>query len=282
MAARVHIMGHMVSNNERDEVYSHGHHASVLAAHGVRTAASSAAYLLPHLRAGMRVLDIGCGPGTITLDLAQAVGDLGLVIGIENVEAPLATARANAAERGDERTRFEIADVYELPYSDGSFDVLHAHQVLQHLADPVAALREMARVARPGGLVAARDADYAAMAWYPASEGLTRWLDAYRRLARANGGEPDAGRHLLAWAHAAGLSQVAASASTWCYADDASREHWAGTWAQRAVSSSFADGCRRHGLLDDAGLEEIAAAWRAWPAPDAWFAILHGEILARV
>lgn len=275
-------MGLMSSNDGRPEVYSHGHHASVLASHGARTAATSAAYLLPHLRAGMAVLDVGCGPGTITLDLAEAVGVGGLVVGLENVPAPLEAARRNAAGRGDERTRWELGDVYALPYAHASFDVVHAHQVLQHLGDPVAALREMARVTRPGGLVAARDADYEAMTWHPASPGLTRWLDLYRRLARANGGEPDAGRHLLSWAHAAGLRDVTASASTWCYADEESRELWAGTWSRRTTDSDFADGIRRHGLGEDADLGLIAQAWRAWPGPDAWFAMLHGEILARV
>ncbi len=90
----------------------------------------------------------------------------------------------------------------ELPAA--SFDVVHAHQVLQHVADPVAALREMARVTRPGGVVAVRDSDYAAFAWYPRLPGLDRWLALYEDAARANGGEPDAGRRLLAWAHAAG------------------------------------------------------------------------------
>lgn len=130
------------------ETYSHGHDASVLDSHAARTAANSAAYLLPHLRDGLDLLDVGCGPGTITLDLAQAVGS-GRVVGLDQVAAPLEGARAAAAARGDERTTFEVGDVYALPFEDDSFDVTHAHQVLQHVADPVAALREMARVTRP-------------------------------------------------------------------------------------------------------------------------------------
>ena len=97
------------------DVYLHGHHPSVLASHGARTAADSAAYLLPHLHDGLQVLDVGCGPGTITLDLAAAVGPSGVVVGVENVEGPLAHARRNAAARGDLRTRFELADVMALP-----------------------------------------------------------------------------------------------------------------------------------------------------------------------
>jgi ubiquinone/menaquinone biosynthesis C-methylase UbiE len=114
--------------------------------------------------------------------------------------------------------RFAIADAHALGFPDGAFDVVHAHQVLQHLADPVGALRELRRVCRPGGVVAARDSDYAAFAWFPAVPGLDDWLAAYRRVAQANGREPDAGRRLLSWARAAGFTNVTATASpglTW-------------------------------------------------------------------
>ena len=116
-----------------------------------------------------------------------------------------------------------VADVHALPFPDRSFDVVHAHQVLQHVADPVRALREMRRVCRPGGTVAARDADYAGFTWYPRLPELDRWLELYRRAARANGGEPDAGSRLPAWSRAAGLEAAEYSASTWCFAEPDTR-----------------------------------------------------------
>lgn len=260
--------------------YLHGHHDSVLRSHGVRTATDSAAYLLPHLRPDMSVLDVGCGPGSITIDLAHWVPQ-GRVVGVDCVEAPLLAARATAATRGDRTTRFEVADAHQLPFEDHSFDVVHAHQLLQHLADPVGALREMARVCRPGGIVAARDVDYGSMTWHPASPGMTTWLDVYRRLAWANHAEPDAGRRLRSWAQQAGLTQVRASASTWCYASPDDTAWWGEVWARRAVESRFAEQARAHGLLDQAGLQEISEAWQDWSRrPDAWFSMVHGEVLA--
>ena len=265
------------------DVYLHGHHASVLASHGARTAVDSAAYLLPHLRDGLRLLDVGCGPGTITLDLAESVAPTGAVVGIENVEGPLDEARRNAAARRDARTVFELADVMALPYAAASFDVVHAHQVLQHLPDPVGALRQMARATRPGGLVAVRDVDYASMVWHPASDGMTMWLEVYRRLARLNHAEPDAGRHLLAWAHAAGLTELTPSASVWTYATAQHCAWWGDTWARRALESTFATQAIEHGLLTAAELAEVSAAWRRWSThADAWFAMTHAELLARV
>ena len=168
-----------------------------------------------------------------------------------------------------------------LPFADGGFDVVHAHQVLQHVADPVAALREMARVARPGGIVAARDSVYSAKAWFPQPPALERWREVYMATARANGGEPDAGSRLLSWARAAGLRQVEASASTWCYATPELRSWWGGTWAERCLTS-FGPRAVELGLTSAAELEEMAAAWREWAAaPDGWYVVVHGEILAR-
>ena len=265
----------------RQDTYTHGHHESVLRSHQWRSAANSAAYLLPHLAPGMSLLDIGCGPGTITLDLAEVVSP-GRVVGFDVVADPLDAARVNAEARGDATTEFGIGDVYDLDLPDDSVDVVHAHQVLQHLSDPVAALREMRRVCRPGGLVAVRDADYAAMVWYPASARLDDWLTVYEDVARSNDAEPSAARHLLAWAHTAGFEDVTSSASTWCYATPEERDWWGGLWADRITQSSLAQQALERGLATPELLDELARAWRAWAAhPDGWFVVVNGEILAR-
>jgi ubiquinone/menaquinone biosynthesis C-methylase UbiE len=265
----------------RRDVYTHGHHESVLRSHRWRTAANSAAYLLPHLAPGLKLLDVGCGPGTITLDLAEAVAP-GRVLGIDAVAEPLDAARGNAEARGDTTTEFGLGDVYDLDLPDQSVDVVHAHQVLQHLSDPVAALREMRRVCRPGGLLAARDADYAAMVWYPADPRLDEWLSMYEGVARSNDAEPSAGRHLLAWAHTAGLAEVESSASTWCFATPEDRAWWGGLWADRVTQSSLARQAVERGLATRDRLVELAQGWRTWAEhPDGWFVVVHGEILAR-
>jgi SAM-dependent methyltransferase len=264
----------------RRDTYTHGHHESVLRAHRWRTAANSAAYLLPHLAPGANVLDVGCGPGTITLDLAEAVTP-GRVLGIDVVAEPLVAARASAEARGDTTTQFRLGDVYDLDLPDDSIDVVHAHQVLQHLSDPVAALREMRRVCRPGGLIAARDADYAAMVWYPADPRLDDWMRVYQGVTRSNDAEPSAARHLLAWAHTAGLVDVVSSASAWCFATPEDRAWWGGLWADRVTHSALAQQALERGLATPDRLAELAQAWRDWAEhPDGWFVVVHGEILA--
>jgi SAM-dependent methyltransferase len=260
--------------------YLQGHHESVLRSHRWRTAENSAAYLLPHLRPGMRVLDVGCGPGTITRDLGAAVGAAGEVFGVDSAADVVAHAAAGCDLP---QVRFAVGDVRHLDVPDGTYDVVHAHQVLQHLADPVGALREMRRVTRPGGLVAVRDADYAAMAWHPAVPALDRWLEVYRGAARAHDGEPDAGRRLLGWAQAVGFAEVVPSASVWCFATQEDRDWWGGMQADRITASRIAGEAVDRGLCAAGELPEMAAGWRAWAAAeDGWFAVLHGELLCRV
>jgi SAM-dependent methyltransferase len=191
--------------------YTHGHHESVLRSHAWRTVDNSAAYLVPHLRPGLSLLDVGSGPGTITVDLAERLAP-GRVVGVDSAAGVVAQATELAAGRGVDTVEFVVADLYELPFADDSFDVVHAHQVLQHVADPVGALREMRRVARPGGVVAVREVDYHGTIWAPDSAGLDRWMDVYQQVHRGNGGEPDAGRRLKGWALEAGFEAVASTA----------------------------------------------------------------------
>jgi SAM-dependent methyltransferase len=262
------------------DVYTHGHHESVLRSHRWRTAENSAAYLLPHLKANLRILDVGCGPGTITVGLADRVPQ-GHVTGIDAAPDVLDQAREMAAHR--DNLDFTTGDVYALDYPDATFCVVHAHQVLQHLGDPVRALTEMRRVTKPGGLIAARDGDYGAMVWYPAIPALDDWMTLYHEVARGNGGEPDAGRRLHAWARQAGLTDVTATTSTWTYATPLEREWWGGLWADRTVKSSYAANAISGGYATAGDLGRIAEGWHAWAAhQDGWFSIVNGEILCRV
>ncbi|HXX89466.1 MAG TPA: methyltransferase domain-containing protein [Acidimicrobiales bacterium] len=262
------------------DTYTHGHHDSVLRSHRWRTAENSAAYLLAHLRAGQDLLDVGCGPGTITVDLATRVRP-GRVVGVDRAEPVLAEARGRIGA-GDGRVRFAVGDVYALEFGDASFDVVHAHQVLQHLTDPVAAIREMARVLRPGGVLAARDSDYGGFVWAPGDERLDRWMALYHDVTAHNGAQADAGRHLLGWAQQAGCRDVAATSSTWTFADPPSRRWWADLWAERVQRSDFASQALEYGMSDPGELASIADAWRRWAAaPDGVFVVTHGEIIAR-
>jgi ubiquinone/menaquinone biosynthesis C-methylase UbiE len=261
--------------------YSHGHHESVLRSHRWRTAENSASFLLSHLAPGMALLDVGCGPGTITADLATRLGE-GTVIGIDLAEEVVELAREQHPTSNGADVSFQVGDVYALEFADETFDVVYAHQMLQHLGRPVDALAEMRRVLKPGGLVAVRDADFGAFAWFPADPVLDRWMDVYHQLTRRNGAQADAGRNLKAWVRAAGFCEVTASSSNWTFQSDAEREWWGGIWADRIRQSEFAQQCLEYGLAKEEDLVEFSDAFQRWIRdPDGVFLAVNGEALAR-
>lgn len=266
-----------------EDVYTHGHHDSVLRSHRQRTAENSAAYLLPLLLPGVTVLDVGCGPGTITADFARLVAP-GRVVGVDVAAEVVDEARIACA--GLDNVELVVGDFRELDLG-GPFDVVHAHQVLQHLKDPVGALRSMAALARPGGgVVAARDGIYSAFSWAPDEPRIDRWLATYFAVTRRNGAEADAGRFLLRWAQQAGLTDVTFSASVWTYATAELRAWWSDVWADRigrVDGSALARQAVEYGIATAEELAAMAAGWRAWATnEDAVFVVPSGEILARV
>lgn len=261
--------------------YTHGHHESVLRSHRWRTAENSAAFLLAHLVAGSSLLDVGCGPGTITADLAARLGE-GTVVGVDRSAEVIELARREHASGSGAELAFRVGDVYQLEFAEETFDVVYAHQLLQHLARPVEALVEMKRVLKRGGLLAVRDADFGAFAWFPADPALDRWMDVYHQLTRRNGAQADAGRNLKAWAREAGLREVIASSSNWTFQSDEERSWWGGLWADRIRHSDFARQCLEYELAGERDLEEFAEAFARWSeAPDGVFIAVNGEVLAR-
>ena len=261
--------------------YALGHHESVLRSHRWRTAENSAAYVLPHITPGARVLDVGCGPGTITADFARLAGADGEVLGMD--AAPDVIAAARREHGAVSNLGFAVGDIAKPELPDSRYDVVHAHQVLQHLREPIAALRQMGRLTREGGVVAVREADYSGMSWHPQSRGLDRWLSTYQSVARRSGAEPDAGRRLLGWAQRAGFADVTPSASVWCFATPEDRQWWGGLQADRITQSAVADQALGASLADEAALQSMATAWRTWAdASDGWFVVVHGEVLCRV
>ena len=269
----------MTSATPAHEVYQHGHHASVVSNHAKRTADKDAAFFLPMLRPGMRLLDVGCGPGSITAGLAKRVAP-GETIGIDASQSVIDTARSLRDPALGSLT-FEVGSIYEPRFPPASFDAVFAHQVLQHLRRPVDALVQIRKLLKPGGVVGVRDADWGSTTFYPENEGMRRFLAMYYDLARRNGGEPNAGRHLRRWFREAGFADTQVTTSTTSYADADATRDWANTYAERTLHSNLADKALEYGIATRAELESMAAAWRAWgDDPDALFCFSHTEVVA--
>ena len=267
-----------MSEGARRDRYTHGHHASVVAQHSRRTAEEAAAFLIPRLRPGMRLLDAGCGPGSISAGLVKYVGE---VVGVDAEPSVLRTARELTA--GVPNLTFREGSVYALPWEADAFDVAYAHQLLQHLADPVGALRELGRVVRSGGCVAVRDSDYQTMISHPRSEAIEEWRALYTAVARRNGADANAGRRIPSWLARAGFERIAISTTAAVMREREEVLNWGDSWAERITSSALGEQALAYGLATRADLERLAAGWRAWARhEEALFLFVHVEGVASV
>ena len=264
---------------QRNETYTHGHAPATVRHHARRTVEDSAAFLLPHLRPGMRVIDVGCGPGSITRGLADRVAP-GEVVGVDASAEVLDVARHEASTATN--LRYQQSSVYQLPFADASFDVAFAHQVLQHLADPAAAIREMLRVLVPAGLVAVRDVDWGSIAYWPVDPWIDRFIDVHARTWTRNGGEPRMGRRLRALFNAAAVADVEINSSVWAYATAEETRQWGESYAERLLTSPMGARTVEYGFASQHDLEQMAGALRAWAVhPDAYWSFVHVDALAR-
>ncbi|KAF3918105.1 hypothetical protein ABW21_db0208525 [Orbilia brochopaga] len=275
-----------------DKTYIHGHHPSVLTSHSWRTLKNSASYLIPHLEpyktpstsssTPFAILDAGCGPGTITCDLAAHLPHA-QVTGIDYVLQETCTPLA--ASRGLTNVMFQQADVFKLPFADASFDIIHLHQVLQHLpAPPIPAIAELMRVCKPGGIIAAREADFSVFSWFPESAGLDAWRDTYIATAISAGGDPLAGKKLHKWFMDAGIPRrdIDCTSSCWTYSTPEERQWWGGMWAERTLKSEFRVKAVKNGVGEEE-LAVISKAWTDWAAQeDGWIMIPSGEVVVKV
>lgn len=264
------------SPQERSSTYTPGYNPAEQQRMGRRTAARAAAFLKPYLRPGLRLLDCGCGPGSITVGLAEWVAP-GEVVGMDVAPEQLERARAQAEEQGVPNVTFERGDAMALPFEDGSFDVVFAHAVLKHLADPVAVLREFRRVLRPTGIVGVSDLDWGTLLWEPRTPILDEVIAVMFRVWGHNGASPFYPRHLRQYLREAGFQQsqldTIPTYPTHCGTLEAT-QHWAKTVVRWFQEAPFVATSQALQLADEAQMEAYRAAIQAWgDDPDAFFAI---------
>ncbi len=246
-----------------------------------RRAATHGAFFLPYVEAGMRLLDVGCGPGSITADWAQQVQPAE-VVGVDLDPAQLALARTHAQALGLTNIRFEQADVQQLPFEDCSFDAAFVHGVIEYLPDPIQAFGEIRRVLKPGGLLGSRHSDWGNFLFSPATPHTERFFELFMHYMRHCGGDPDFGRHQLAAIRAAGFEQIQPSASFDCWTTDPELTQFVANFlATYSLSPEFAEPIIKLKLTTPTELQTINQELRQWgESPDAFAAEPWGEAVA--
>ncbi|KAL8687149.1 MAG: hypothetical protein Q9218_006596 [Villophora microphyllina] len=263
--------------------YSQGHSEEVIASHSARTVSNSAAFLLPHLLPHFSLLDIGCGPGTITSGFCQYLHQ-GHITGIDPGESVIAHAISSHPSDKFSNLTFETGDVLEgLKHEDETFDVVFFHQTILHLPDPVKAMREAKRVLKPGGLLAMRETD--TLNWYPDFPGLSKYNECLDKMLRS-AGAPGlfSARGLHAWARQAGFDrkQMVVGAGTTVYSTHEERQWWGKIHVGRLRSEAVGGKFVSLGLSSEDGLEEMVGDFERWIEDgDGWYAALQCEVVAR-
>src|SRR5262249_53471723 len=206
------------------ETYTPGYSGSTLRLMLERTAAKHAAFFTPFLRRGMCVLDCGCGPGTITVDLAKHVSP-GHVFGIDLEQSQVRYAQDQARQRRVNAS-FGVARIYALPFSDGYFDAAFSHALFEHLREPVRALSEIRRVLKSSGLVGLRSPDWAGWLIHPPNPLIEQAFHQFKEIQIANGGNPHVGRALRGLLRESGFSNISLTASYEIFDDPAFFVEW--------------------------------------------------------
>ena len=269
--------------NERESTtpdYTMGFSEDMLESLRRNTAEANAAHLLPLLRPGLRVLDFGCGPGTISRGLARAVFP-GELHGVDMEASQISLAKEVAKASGIDNATFHVGDVANLDFEDEFFDVAHCHNVLMHIPDTRAVLAEVKRVLKPGGMIACREMICGSSFTYPDFGVLRRAWDMFEDLLAADDGHPQMGTNLKSHIVGAGFTNARITGSFQIFSTPADVEfiyRFAQEWF---LSPEITEAAIKYGASTKELCDRIGVAYARWKDhPGALCGLAFGEAIA--
>ena len=267
---------------EMNDLYIMGYSDAYLRILSARSVADACAYLAPHLKPGLRVLDVGCGPGSISAGLAEAIapGEL-RCIDIEPSQVEMASQLA--AERGLSNAKFSVADVKALPFEDGSFDIVHCSDALAYIPDTGAALNEMKRVLKSGGILACREIIMDLFMTHPDPDPkfATQAYAIFADTLEGDDGHPQMGRELAVHLEKAGFTDIQMSASFEMFTGPERLKLLYDLGDQWFFMADVQSPATEYGAATQRMMEEILQSRKNWyNAPQAMGAFAFGEALA--
>jgi SAM-dependent methyltransferase len=246
-----------------------------------RSAIEYAEFVLPSIDGRDRVLDVGCGPGSITVGLAHVAGH---VTGIDVDDAEFADARAYAVEHGISNVEFREGSIYDLDQPDASVDVCTLFSMMETLDDPLTGLGEVLRVLKPGGLLGASSIEYGGLILHgPGEQLLRRFYELRLQLWQAQGDvHPYRGRELRGLLLAAGFERVEATTTYFGYGTEERVRTFGLGRAADCRDEWYVAGLGEHGFADQDELDALAQAWTTWAeSPDSFAAFAWGRATGR-
>ncbi|KAM0426615.1 hypothetical protein ACHAQK_012328 [Fusarium lateritium] len=268
-----------------------------------RTLNNSVPYIIPVLDAlhnGFTLLDVGCGPGSITIDIARRFPSA-RVLGLDSDSDAISMARSNAESAGVANVLFEIGDGLNLAAAstpdsifntilnvEGGFDVVHTHQLHMHVQDAAKLMCELRAVSKPcGGLVCCRESDHGMVAFWPEKESMKQFISAIPMMLLGRGQDPYVGRKFISHALAAGFEKenMDVSVGTWIYSTPKERQEWANIMVGSIQSQETSDQIRNEVATSGSrgmNMFQVLKEWEDWvQAEDGWYAIPCPQIICR-
>lgn len=268
-----------MADDDREQ-YTMGYGVASTSIMAVRTAKQHAPFFTSRLKPGMKVLDCGCGPGTVSLGLAEIVAP-GEVVATDIEESQLAIGRKEAERRALSNIRFERASIYELPFESNHFDAVFSSAVIGNLQEPVRGFEEIHRVLKDGGLVAIKEFDHGGDLLYPMDPVIGEGLALYDRLRRHYGHDPESGRKVFGYLQQAGFRDISVAA-TYDTIYDVVALRRISEMLSRLVQEAFAKPLQDFGWADPELIQRIKEAWLRFPeSPGAFYAMAWCEALAK-
>ena len=244
------------------------------------TAQACASYLIPYLRPGLRVLDFGCGPGTISVGLARAIAP-GHLDGVDMEPSQIELAKSTAQASDVSNATFHVGDVTALPFEDDYFDVAHCHNVLMHVPDTAAVLAEVKRVLKPGGILGCREMMCGSSFTEPDFGVIRKAWDMFEDLLAADDAHPQMGKELKIHLKNAGFDNVYATATFDVYNAPADIEFIYRIATQWFLSPEITEAAIKYGAATKELCDAIGAAYARWRQhPGAFLGVAYGEALA--
>jgi ubiquinone/menaquinone biosynthesis C-methylase UbiE len=237
-----------------------------------RNVGDYAEFLLPHLASNFRLLDVGCGGGSLSLGLTEFVDQ---VVGVDLDEGEFQEAQQYALQQGIENIIFQAGSVYALDFADDQFETCFCHSMLEAIDRPLDALLEIKRTLKPGGVLGVASVEYDGLILAGPNEALLRRFYAIReRLWQLDiSADPYLGRALRGLLLRAGFEGVVASSKYFCYGTEAAVKSFGRGRAEDCRDEWYANAAQKYGLATSSDLDDMEQAWLEWSeADDAYVA----------
>ena len=244
------------------------------------TAEDNAAYLMPHLRPGLRVLDLGCGMGSISIGLAKAV-DPGELHGVDAAAFSIEQARSFAADNGQNNASFHVVSSVDLPFPDDFFDVANCYNTLMYIPDTRRALTEVKRVLKPGGIIGCREMICDSSFTYPDSGAMKIAWEVFANMVAYDDGHPQMGKDLKGHLLEAGFENIRVTAAYETYSAPREIQFIHAFVTQWFISPEVTEMGIEYGVSSPDTWDRIRASFDQWKdAPDAVAAFASGQAIA--